>query len=40
MNLAFELLFSEREHIHSLGENTEKCLIEVDLRPSKGGRKI
>jgi len=37
MNLAFELLFSERDHNHSFGENTEKCLIDVDLRPSRRG---
>ena len=37
MNLAFELLFSERDHNHSLGENIEKCLIGLDLRPSRRG---
>jgi hypothetical protein len=37
MNLAFELLFSEGDHNHSLGENIEKCLIEFDLRSSRGG---
>ena len=37
MNLAFELLFSEGDHNHSLGENIEKCLIDVDLRPSRRG---
>jgi hypothetical protein len=39
MNLAFDLLFSEEDQNHSLGENTEECLIEIDLRPSRGGTK-
>ena len=29
--------YSRRETTHSLGENIEKCLIEVDLRPGRGG---
>jgi hypothetical protein len=37
MNLASELIFSEADPHHSLGENSEKCLIDVDLRPSRGG---
>src|SRR5713226_5679851 len=37
MNLAFDLLFSEGDQNHSLGENTEKCLIEINLRPNRGG---
>ena len=37
MNLAFDLLFSEGDQNHSLGENTEECLIEINLRPSRGG---
>ena len=37
MNLAFEILFSEGDHNHGLGENIEKCLIDVDLRPGRGG---
>jgi hypothetical protein len=37
MNLAFELLFSEGDHNQILGENIEKCLIDVDLRPSWRG---
>ena len=34
MNRAFELLFSEGGHIHSLSENLEKCLVDLDLRPA------
>jgi len=37
MNLAFELLFSEGDHNHSMGENIEKCLIDLDFWPSRGG---
>jgi hypothetical protein len=37
MILAFEPLFSEGDHNHSMGENIEKCLIAVDLRPNRGG---
>ena len=37
MNLAFELLSPEGDHNHCLGEIIEKCLIEVDLRVSRGG---
>ena len=37
MNLAFELLFSGRSHNHSLSENLEKCLVDLDLRPSSRG---
>lgn len=37
MNLAFGLLFLERDHNHTLGENIEKCLIDVDLSPSRRG---
>jgi hypothetical protein len=37
MNLAFGLLFSEGDHNHGLGENIEKCLIDLDLRHSRGG---
>jgi hypothetical protein len=37
MNLAFELLFSEGDHSHSLDENIEKCFIELDSRASRGG---
>jgi hypothetical protein len=36
MNLAFDLLFSEEDQNHSLGENTEERLIEINLRPSRG----
>jgi hypothetical protein len=36
MNLAFELLLSEGDHNHTLGENIEKCLIDVDLGPNWG----
>ena len=36
MNLAVDLLFSEEDQNHSLGENTEECLIEINLRPSRG----
>jgi hypothetical protein len=40
MNLSFGLLFSEGDHNHhSLGENIEKCLIEVDLRPRRRRQK-
>ena len=36
MNLAFDLLFSEGDHNHTLGENIEKCLIiDVGLRPGE-----
>jgi hypothetical protein len=37
MILACEPLFSEGDHNHSMGENIEKCLIDVDLRPNRGG---
>ncbi len=37
---AIELLFSEGDYSHSLGENIEKCLIDVYLWPSRGGQKI
>jgi len=42
MNLDFELLFSEGTHDHTLGENIEKCLVDVDLRPQqeRGKKKI
>ncbi len=39
MNLAFDLLFSEEDQNHSLGENTEECLIEINLRPAGEGQK-
>ena len=39
MNLVCELLFSEGDHNHSLGENIEKCLIYVYLRSSREGQK-
>jgi len=39
MKLAFELLFSEGDHHHILGENVEKRLIDVDLRHSRRGKK-
>jgi hypothetical protein len=34
--LVFELIYSEGDHNHTLGE-IEKCLIDVDLRPSLRG---
>ena len=37
MNLAFGLLFSEGDRNHILGGNIEKCVIDVDLRPSRRG---
>jgi hypothetical protein len=37
--LAYEPLFSEGDHNHSLGENFEKGLINLDLRPSRGRQK-
>jgi len=37
MHLAFDLLFSEEDQNHSLGENAEEPLIEINLRPSRGG---
>ena len=40
MNLAFEFLFSEEDHNHTLGE-IERLLIDVHLRPSgRGPEKI
>ena len=41
MNLVFEraLLFLEDNHNHSLDENVEKGLIDLDLRPSREGQK-
>lgn len=36
---AFELLFSERDISHTLGENIEKWLTEVDLRSGRRGKK-
>ena len=39
MNLALGLLFSVGTRDHALGENIEKCLKEVDLRPSRRGDK-
>jgi len=35
----FELLFWEGEHNRGIGENIEKCLIDVDLRPGRRGIK-
>jgi hypothetical protein len=39
MNLAFRLLFSERDHNHTLAQNIEKCFIDIDVRLHRGGRK-
>ena len=39
MNLAFELLFSEGDHNHSLDENIEKCFIDQNLGLGRRGRK-
>ncbi|MEP6934855.1 MAG: hypothetical protein ABI988_13100 [Nitrospirota bacterium] len=39
VTLAFELLFSEIDHNHSLGENIEKCLTDLDLMPGRRGVK-
>jgi hypothetical protein len=40
MELVFGLLLSEEDHSHSFGGSIEKCLIDVDLRPSRRGTKI
>ena len=39
LNAFFELLFSERDLSHTLGENIEKCLTAVDLRSGRRGKK-